>query len=94
MTEPSGIRRKVDDLGRIVIPAAVRKALGIGVGDELEVRLEGRSVIMSRPEDRCAFCEAETGLVTFRGQAVCWSCTAALRALDREHRGEAPPRFG
>ena len=90
--EPRGIRRKGDDLGRIVIPAQIRKAFGIAEGDELEVALDGDRVILAKPAERCTFCGVGDGLTTYRGKLVCWSCTAALRALDREHRGEPAPR--
>ncbi len=39
--KPTGIRRKVDDLGRVVIPASMRRSLGIGVGDEVEISVAG-----------------------------------------------------
>lgn len=90
--EPRGIRRRVDDLGRIVIPSQIRKALEIGEGDELEVALDGDRVIMTKSAARCTFCGTERGLATFRDKHVCWSCSAALRALDREHRDEPAPR--
>lgn len=84
------MRRKIDDLGRVVIPAEFRRALDIGEGDELEVARDGRRLIITTTSGACTFCGAEVELTTFRGQAVCWSCTAALRALDREHRDERP----
>jgi transcriptional pleiotropic regulator of transition state genes len=86
--EPSGIRRKVDDLGRVVIPAGMRRALGIGDGDEVEVRLEGDHLVIAKPSERCVFCGSPESLTQWRDKAVCWSCTAALRALDREHTGD------
>jgi AbrB family transcriptional regulator, transcriptional pleiotropic regulator of transition state genes len=80
----TGIRRKVDDLGRIVIPASMRKTLGIEVGDELEFALDGDQLRLTKPADRCAFCDEPEHLEAFHGKAVCWSCMAAIRALDRE----------
>jgi AbrB family transcriptional regulator, transcriptional pleiotropic regulator of transition state genes len=87
----TGIRRKVDDLGRVVIPATLRKTLGITEGDELEFSLDGDRLLLTRPADRCAFCEGEEQLESFRAKVVCWSCMAAIRALDRERSGS--PRF-
>ena len=86
--KPTGIRRKVDDLGRVVIPASMRRSLGIGLGDEVEVSVDGGRVVLAKPADNCTFCGSEHNLGAFRDKVVCWSCTAALRALDREHRGE------
>ena len=84
----TGIRRKVDDLGRVVIPASMRRSLGIGLGDEVEITVEDDRVILVKPAEQCAFCGSQHELTSFRGKVVCWSCTAALRALDREHSGE------
>jgi AbrB family transcriptional regulator, transcriptional pleiotropic regulator of transition state genes len=84
-----GIRRKVDDLGRIVVPAPYRRALGLVEGDELDVVLDGDRLVLRRAGERCTFCDAGEELTTFHGKGVCWSCAAAVRALDRE-RAQAP----
>ena len=90
----TGIRRKVDDLGRVVIPASMRRSLGIGLGDEVEITIEDDRVVLVKPAEQCAFCGSTLELTTFREKVVCWSCTAALRALDREHSNEpANPYF-
>jgi AbrB family transcriptional regulator, transcriptional pleiotropic regulator of transition state genes len=80
----TGIRRKVDELGRVVIPATLRKTLGIVEGDELEFALDGDRLLLSRATDRCVFCDGEEGLETYLGRPVCWSCMAAVRALERD----------
>ena len=90
--DPRGIRRKVDDLGRVVIPSQIRKTLGIVEGDVVDVALDGDRVVLAKPAEHCTFCGGAEDLTTFHGKVVCWSCTAALRALDREHRGETAPR--
>jgi transcriptional pleiotropic regulator of transition state genes len=79
----SGIRRKVDDLGRVVIPSSIRKMLGITEGDLVEIYMDGHRVVLTLPEEQCTFCGSSINLETFRGKVVCWSCTAALRAKDR-----------
>lgn len=76
----SGVRRKVDDLGRVVIPATMRRALGLGDGDAVDITLDGGKVVMVRAADSCTFCGEEQGLEEFHGKVVCWSCLAALRA--------------
>jgi transcriptional pleiotropic regulator of transition state genes len=79
----SGIRRKVDDLGRVVIPSSIRKMLGIAEGDLVEIHVDGDRVVFSLPREQCTFCGSYLHLETFRGKVICWSCTAALRAKDR-----------
>lgn len=91
--KPTGIRRKVDDLGRVVIPASMRRSLGIGLGDEVEISVDEGRVVLVKPAEQCTFCGSETELGEFREKVVCWSCTAALRALDRERTDEPASPF-
>lgn len=81
-TTANVIRRKVDDLGRVVIPAAIRRSLNIREGDALEVAVEGERVVLARPQDACVFCAREDqALVRFRNRLLCAGCVAALRDL-------------
>jgi AbrB family transcriptional regulator, transcriptional pleiotropic regulator of transition state genes len=83
----SGIRRKVDDLGRVVIPASIRRSLGIREGDAVEVTVDGERVILAKPRDACVFCGREDeGLETFRGRLLCRECLGALGVLDERAR--------
>lgn len=87
----TGIRRKVDDLGRVVIPAGIRRSLSIREGDAVEVHVEGEQVILSKPTDRCVFCGEEEGLETFREKAVCRGCVAGVGVLDDSMRASRSP---
>lgn len=88
----TGIRRKVDDLGRVVIPAGIRHSLGIKEGDALEVGVDGDLVILAPPTDRCVFCGTSEGAVeTFHGKTVCHTCVSSLGVLDRQLRPAADP---
>ena len=89
----TGIRRKVDDLGRVVVPSAIRKAVGLAEGDEVAVSLDGDRIVLERAQPRCVFCGADDETETFRDKAVCWSCMAAVRALDRERQAESATPF-
>jgi AbrB family transcriptional regulator, transcriptional pleiotropic regulator of transition state genes len=86
-----GIRRKVDDLGRVVIPAPMRRALGIAEGDEVEVRMDGETLSLAKPREACTFCGAREDLSEVLGRPVCWSCVAAVRARGREGRERPGP---
>lgn len=87
----TGIRRKVDDLGRVVIPAGIRRSLSIREGDAVEVHVEGDQVILSKPADHCVFCRDDEGLQTFREKAVCRRCVAAVGVLDEDMRSTRAP---
>ncbi len=86
----TGIRRKVDDLGRVVIPAGIRRSLNIREGDAMEVHVDGEQVILSKPTDQCVFCGSEQGLRPFRGKNVCRACIAAVGVLDEPAPGPRP----
>ena len=74
----SGIARKVDDLGRVVLPVEMRRALGINSGDEVDISLEESAIVMRKVEARCTFCGSTEGLRSFRGRQVCSSCVGEL----------------
>lgn len=74
----TGMNRKVDDLGRVVIPAEIRKAFGIREGDHLDIAVDGDHIVLTRCEDSCTFCRSTTDLKEFRGRLVCEGCTREM----------------
>jgi AbrB family transcriptional regulator, transcriptional pleiotropic regulator of transition state genes len=83
----SGIRRKVDDLGRVVIPASIRRSLGIREGDAVEVSVEGERVVLAKPRESCVFCgREEQALKSFRGRLLCRECLGGLGVMDERTR--------
>jgi AbrB family transcriptional regulator, transcriptional pleiotropic regulator of transition state genes len=73
-----GVVRRVDELGRIVIPVEIRKRFGIADHDALEISVQGDSIVLARPHTECVFCGAGEGLTEFRDRAVCRNCVAEL----------------
>jgi AbrB family transcriptional regulator, transcriptional pleiotropic regulator of transition state genes len=76
----TGIIRHIDELGRIVIPIEIRKRLGLGEKDELEISVKEETILLSKPQSRCVFCGAADGLFEHHGRAVCEPCAAELAA--------------
>lgn len=74
----TGIVRKVDELGRIVLPIEMRRTLDIAEKDTLEVYVEGDSIILRKYQDACVFCDSVRGLINYKGRCVCPDCIAAL----------------
>jgi transcriptional pleiotropic regulator of transition state genes len=72
--------RKVDQLGRIVLPAEIRRMFGIQAGDLVEISVDARHILLSKLEDRCVFCGSAAQLVEFAGKRVCRDCQAGLSA--------------
>lgn len=74
----TGIVRKVDELGRVVLPIELRRTLGISEKDPIEIFVEGESVIFKRYEPACVFCNSTTNIKQFRGKLICGECIAAM----------------
>jgi len=74
----TGIIRKVDDLGRIVLPIELRRTMDIAERDELEIFLENDRIILQKFEPACIFCGASRGLITFRRKNVCQECVRKM----------------
>ena len=74
----AGIARKVDELGRIVLPVEMRRLFGIRPGDEMEISVDGGAIQLRKVEVRCVFCEGTDGLKPFRQKQVCAQCAGSL----------------
>ncbi len=76
--EPTGIFRRIDDLGRIVIPVEIRKVLGIETRDSLEIFIDEGSIILRKYNSRCVFCGRGDNIKSFHEKNVCLSCIREL----------------
>ena len=76
----TGIIRKVDDLGRIVLPIELRRTLDIAERDELEIYMENDRIILQKFEPACIFCSSAKDLVSYRGKNVCQECIKKMTA--------------
>ena len=74
----TGIIRKVDDLGRIVLPIELRRILDIAERDELEIYMEGDRIVLQKHESTCIFCGSDRRLTNYRGKNVCQDCIRNL----------------
>lgn len=70
----TGITRKVDELGRIVLPIELRRTLDIAVRDELEIYMEADRIILQKYEPSCVFCGSSRNLLNYHGKNVCMEC--------------------
>ncbi len=77
----TGIVRKVDELGRIVLPIELRRTLDIAERDALEIYVEGASVILKKYKPSCIFCDATKDISVFKGKNICPKCLRDLKAL-------------
>ena len=76
----TGIVRRVDDLGRIVIPMELRRTLGIHVKDPMAIFVEGDRIILQKHRDVCAICGNTEEITEVRGRPVCAECVKAVKS--------------
>ncbi len=70
----TGMIRRIDELGRIVLPVELRRSLDIAERDELEIHVEKDRIVLQKFEPNCAFCGSSAELVTYRGKNICKAC--------------------
>ena len=76
----TGIVRRIDDLGRIVIPMELRRTLGIRVKDPMSIYVEGDRIIISKHKDACAICgETDADMTEVKGRPMCRDCVTAAK---------------
>ena len=74
----TGMNRKLDVLGRIVIPAEIRKSLSLVEGGQLEISLDEWRIILEPTKDSCALCGGRNFLHQFGDKSVCSSCREGI----------------
>ena len=76
----TGVVRKLDTLGRVVIPIELRKTMGIDIKDTLEIYTEGDEIILKKYEPGCVFCGDARNVNLFKGKNICPKCMKELKA--------------
>jgi transcriptional pleiotropic regulator of transition state genes len=74
----TGIVRKVDELGRVVIPIELRRTLGIDLKDALEIYVDEEKIILKKYEPACIFCGSANNVHYFKNKLVCKECARGL----------------
>jgi transcriptional pleiotropic regulator of transition state genes len=74
----TGIVRKVDELGRIVLPIELRRTLNIDIKDAVEIYVDRDTIMLKKYVPGCVFCSNVDKLIDFQGQKVCKDCAAKL----------------
>ena len=77
----TGIVRKVDELGRIVLPIELRRPMDIAEKDAIEIYVDGASIILRKYEPTCIFCGDAKNVINYRGKNICPNCLKELKKL-------------
>ncbi len=76
-----GIVRKLDDLGRIVLPVELRHTLGLEEKDPLEIFVEDENIILKKYQPSCIFCNNAKEVISFKGHNICTDCLHEMKNL-------------
>ncbi|MHA0856661.1 AbrB/MazE/SpoVT family DNA-binding domain-containing protein [Paenibacillus sp. CMAA1364] len=79
--KPAGVVRKVDQLGRIVLPKSLRKRYQMNEGDPVEILVQGDHVILERFRPKCVFCNSSEEVSTYKEKYVCEQCQSDMLQL-------------
>ena len=77
----TGIVRRIDELGRIVIPKEIRRTMHIEEGDPMEIFTDRDGIIFRKYRIGCALCgstEDQETMIEFGDALVCLKCRRAL----------------
>ncbi|MFR0881031.1 MAG: AbrB/MazE/SpoVT family DNA-binding domain-containing protein [Oscillospiraceae bacterium] len=78
------ITKQIDDLGRIVLPKEIRKRVGIQIRSDVEVRVEGEKIVLTKAQNECIFCGLHKDLKEFKGKCICPSCLKGIEELENK----------
>lgn len=76
----TGIVRKIDELGRIVLPVELRRTFDIAVKDALEIYVDGDKIILKKFTRSCSFCDGNDDVIEYKGKNICADCIKDLKA--------------
>ena len=75
----TGFVRKVDNLGRIVLPVELRKRFEIDIKDPMEIYVDGEQIILKKYEPACLFCGNARDVAKYKGKNICYRCMEELK---------------
>jgi len=75
----TGIVRRIDTLGRIVLPIEIRRIMDMDIKDPLEIFVEGETIILEKYKPRCVFCSKTADVTQYKEKSVCAECKSELQ---------------
>ena len=81
----TGIVRKVDGLGRVVLPIELRRTLDISEGDSIEIFVADNTVVLKKHEPSCVFCGESKDVSGFKNKNICARCKIEIMKPETEN---------
>ena len=79
----TGIIRKMDKLGRVVIPIEIRNQFGIAEKDPMEIYVDGSNIVLKKYEPNCIFCGNTKNLIDYNNKLICEECSEKIGELNQ-----------
>lgn len=76
--KPIGVVRKVDQLGRIVLPKSLRRRYQMNEGDPVEILVQGDHIILEKYKPKCVFCMSTQRVISYMEKHICQSCLSEM----------------
>ncbi len=76
----TGIVRRIDNLGRVVLPIELRRIFGIEKEDPVEIFVDDNYIMLKKYQPACIFCNDAKDVVNYRGKNICQKCLDELKA--------------
>ena len=77
----TGIIRRMDELGRVVIPIEIRNQFNIAEKDQIEIYVDGSSIVLKKFEPNCIFCGNTKNLLEYHDKLICKDCSKKIGYL-------------
>ena len=84
----TGIVRKIDELGRIVLPIETRKILNINTKDPVEIYMDNDTIVLRKYEPACVFCGSTDKTVRYNDKLICKACHDEIHELFLKSEAE------
>lgn len=78
-----GIVRRIDELGRIVLPMELRNKFGIAERDQMEIFVDNNSIVLKKFEPNCTFCGSNRDLSKYEDKLICSKCIEKISKLEK-----------
>ena len=76
----TGFVKKIDELGRILIPKELRSSMELDTKDALEMFVDGDRIVLQKYQPACIFCNNADNIIFFEGRRICASCLSKLKS--------------
>lgn len=78
----TGIVRKIDNLGRVVLPIELRRTFDIDREDPVEIFVDDNYILLKKYQPACIFCNDAKDVVNFKGKNICQHCLAEMKTRE------------